>query len=438
MISRCVVNGIKLQISRVNLNCSVLYTNMFYHIINTCEVRLWGVRQQERIRKVLARIGEFNECSDLKQLPENENILLLKADYLYEANVIKKLITQSNKILVSSCVNKTPAAAWIEAPLATEIITMLEGGDFTELSSHLDIVSPLQLTGGYDPRLRKYDLAHVVKVSTQDQRVIENYLYDKSYKGITDLVTKWWWPLPARWFVRKCASMNITPNMVTGFGWLLTIFCGFAFYYGEFIIGLAAAWVMTFLDTVDGKLARVTLQSSKIGHVMDHGLDIIHPPIWYWCWVVGLGISHITFLGIDLPVMSWIWILLTAYIGGRIFEGLFQLLFNDISIFCWKPIDSFHRLVTARRNPCMIMLTLSLILADPELGFMWVVAWSVLSTLFLALRFLYACLVRVISGPLISWVENIEPSVEQSNLAVRLFTGYPALKTIAPLLNKSC
>lgn len=295
-------------------------------------------------------------------------------------------------------------------------------------------MTPKELTGGYDPRLRKYDLAHVVEVTQQDKRTIENYLYDKSYKGITDLVTKWWWPLPARWVVRKCAELNITPNMVTGLGWLLTIFCGFAFYYGEFFIGLCAAWVMTFLDTVDGKLARVTLQSSKVGHVMDHGLDIVHPPIWYWCWLMGADAQEITFLNASMPAMNWMWILFAAYVGGRIFEGLFQLLFNDISIFCWRPIDSFHRLITARRNPCMIMLTLSLIITNVELGFMWVVAWSVLSTLVLAIRFLYACVVRVLSGPLESWVENIEPSVTQSSLAVRLFTGYPALKTIAPLL----
>ena len=82
----------------------------------------------------------------------------------------------------------------------------------------------------------------------------------------------------------------------------------------------------------------------------------------------------------------------------------------------------------------MIMLTLSLLVADAELGLMWVLVWSVLSTVWLAIRFFYACLIRIVSGPIESWVENIEPNVAQSNLAVRLFTGYPALKTIAPLL----
>jgi phosphatidylglycerophosphate synthase len=46
---------------------------------------------------------------------------------------------------------------------------------------------------------------------------------------------------------------------------------------------------MTLLDTVDGKLARVTVASSKFGHVLDHGVDIVHPPFWYLAWGLGLG-----------------------------------------------------------------------------------------------------------------------------------------------------
>jgi len=385
----------------------------------------------------LAKAGDFSEITNLEQQPAGQNILLLRADYLYEANVIQKLIAQSEAILLSSCDQESSAAIWCDGDKATQAIKRLNGESVeTDLDS-LAVYTPQQLTGGYDPRLRKYDLAHVVQVNDNDKTVIENYLYDKSYKGITDLVTKWWWPLPARGVVRMCAAAKITPNMVTGFGWLLTIFSGFAFYYGELVLGLCAAWLMTFLDTVDGKLARVTLQSSKIGHAMDHGLDIIHPPIWYWCWAMGLGLSQITFINITLPVMDWVWVMLAAYVGGRIFEGLFQLLFNDISIFCWKPIDSFHRLITARRNPCIIMLSIALMIADPELGFMWVVAWSVISTLLLASRFLFACVVRVVKGPLESWIENIDPDQANTSLAVRLFTGYPAQKTIAPLLRSS-
>ncbi|MFK7795394.1 MAG: CDP-alcohol phosphatidyltransferase family protein [Gammaproteobacteria bacterium] len=410
---------------------------MVYHIINTCDVALWGVPQVERIRKVLSKAGDFNEITDLTQLSVGQNILFLRADYLYEPNVIQKLIAESEAILLSSCDNKSPSAVWCDSARASQAIKLISGEQSESCLTALTVYTPQQLTGGYDPRLRKYDLAHVVQINNNDKTVIENYLYDKSYKGITDLVTKWWWPLPARAVVRSCAATKITPNMVTGFGWLLTIFSGFAFYYGELMLGLCAAWLMTFLDTVDGKLARVTLQSSKVGHAMDHGLDIIHPPIWYGCWAMGLGLGQVTFSGVTLPMMDWIWVMLAAYIGGRIFEGLFQLLFNDISIFCWKPIDSFHRLITARRNPCIIMLSISVMVSDPELGFMWVVSWSVISTLLLASRFLLACIIRMANGPLESWVENINPDQVNPSLAVKLFTGYPAQKTIAPLLRSA-
>jgi len=388
----------------------------------------------ERIRKVLAKAGDFNEIVDINVLSFEQNILILRADYLYEANVLQKLVTCPEAVLLSSGQQPSPAAVWCSSNKVTHAINLLDQGLPVSELNEITVYTPEQLTGGYDPRLRKYDLAHVVQLNENDKTVIENYLYDKSYKGITDLVTKWWWPLPARGVVRMCANAKITPNMVTGFGWLLTIFSGFAFYYGELVAGLCAAWLMTFLDTVDGKLARVTLQSSKIGHAMDHGLDIIHPPIWYWCWAMGLGVSQIAFMNMTLPVMDWVWVMLAAYVGGRIFEGLFQLFFNDISIFCWKPIDSFHRLVTARRNPCIILLSIAVLVADPELGFMWVVAWSVISTLLLASRFIFACVVRMVKGPLESWVENIDPHQSNAPLAVKLFTGYPAQKTIAPLL----
>ena len=415
---------------------------MFYHIINTCDVALWEVPQLERMQKVLAGAGVDQQAQCIEDIPQEEKVLVLRADYLYEANVIEKLIAYPRAILLSSCQKRLPVACCLPARLASRALSLLNENQHAlmedvTISRH----TPQTLTGGYDPRLRKYDLAHVVNINIKDRRTIENYLYDKSYKGITDLVTKWWWPAPARAAVRLCAQNNITPNRVTGIGWLLALLTGVAFYYGQFASGLISAWLMTFLDTVDGKLARVTLQSSRIGHVMDHGLDIIHPPIWYWCWVLGLGAHQITgeiaFFGASLAVTDWLWIMLAAYVGGRLLEGLFQLLFNDISIFCWQPLDSYHRLITARRNPCLIILSLALMLSDPEAGFVCVVVWSVLSTVLLAIRFLSACLARIRKGRLQSWIAAADPDDPHACLTTRLFTGHPAHKTIAPLLAAS-
>src|SRR3546814_12411784 len=72
---------------------------------------------------------------------------------------------------------------------------------------------------------------------------------------------------------------------------------GAAFYWfaaGQYAIGLVAAWLMTFLDTVDGKLARVTVTHTKFGNVFDHGIDLVHPPFWYWAWMIGLQATGMT------------------------------------------------------------------------------------------------------------------------------------------------
>ena len=417
---------------------TLLYTTMFYHLTNTCDVALWGVAQLERIQKVLARAGVDQQAKCIEDIPQQERVLVLRADYLYEANVIEKLLKCPRAVLLSSAEKPVAVACCLPARLAAQAIALLSGDQNALMKDEtIGRYTPQTLTGAYDPRLRKYDLAHVVNVNIKDRRIIENYLYDKSYKGITDLVTKWWWPAPARAAVRLCAQKNITPNSITSIGWLLTLLTGVAFYHGQFMAGLISAWMMTFLDTVDGKLARVTLQSSRIGHVMDHGLDIIHPPVWYWCWALGAGVSEAAFFGARLAVIDWLWIMLAAYIGGRLFEGLFQLLFNDISIFCWRPLDSYHRLITARRNPCLIVLSLALLLSDLQLGFVCVVIWSVFSTVLLAIRFLSACLARICRGPLQPWVAAVNPDDPHPGLATRLFTGYPAHKTIAPLLAAS-
>src|SRR3546814_10469962 len=90
-----------------------------------------------------------------------------------------------------------------------------------------------------------------------------------TYKGATDLVTKWVWPWPAFHATKLCARLGITPNQVTFASLLLVIAAFYWFWHGNWWPGLLAAWGMTFLDTVDGKLARITLKSSKLGNVFD-------------------------------------------------------------------------------------------------------------------------------------------------------------------------
>src|SRR5690606_2323886 len=145
----------------------------------------------------------------------------------------------------------------------------------------------------------------------------EAQLYGNAYKGITDLVTKWAWPRPARVVVGWCAGAGITPNRVTLFGLLLVVAATCLFYVGAFLLGLVCAWLMTLLDTVDGMLARVMVMRCRCGHILDHDIDMIHPPFWYVAWGCGLGIAGV----MGLPITSWCWLVGIGYVAGRLFEA---------------------------------------------------------------------------------------------------------------------
>jgi len=159
-------------------------------------------------------------------------------------------------------------------------------------------------------------------------------------------VTKWVWPVPARIVTGWCVRLGIVPNTVTALSYLLALVTLLAFGEGAYGLGLSTAWLMTFLDTVDGKLARVTLMTSKVGDRLDHGLDIIHPPLWWVAWAAGLAGPGEIF-GVFAP---WAWIVFVGYVVGRLLEGFFILAFGQ-EMFTWRPFDIRFRLIIARRNP---------------------------------------------------------------------------------------
>jgi len=199
-------------------------------------------------------------------------------------------------------------------------------------------------------------------------RQIENRIFAASYKGATDLVTKWLLPLPARAVTRRLAARGVRPNTVTAISYVLALLVIGLFYQGYFAAGLVAGWLMSFLDTVDGKLARVTLTSSKLGGALDHGLDLVHPPIWWAAWAYGLAADlH----GVELLM----WIIVGGYLAGRLLEGVFLAAFK-FEIFVWRPFDAFFRTIIARRNPNLLLLTAGVLYGRPGDGYAAVAVWT--------------------------------------------------------------
>ena len=238
--------------------------------------------------------------------------------------------------------------------------------------------------------LRKRERPFVLPLVAGDEDVVERAAYDASYKGVTDALTLYLWRRPAFYMTRWAANAGLSPNFVTLVGALMCVAAFFFFWEGRYWAGCAAGFAFMVLDTVDGKLARCTGQSSKWGNIFDHGIDLVHPPFWYWAWAEGLGL-HGPLLAQRYEGLEPVYqaLVLTAivvgYIAQRVIEGIFMRRYG-MHIHVWRPIDSKFRLITARRNPNMVILVASLVFGRPDIGLQLVALWTILSLIFHAVR----------------------------------------------------
>ena len=254
----------------------------------------------------------------------------------------------------------------------------------------MEIAFPTDVLPRYDAKLRKHSPPFVLPADPERTRELEDRIFDAAYKGVTDFVTKWVWPVPAKIVTGWCARFGVSPNTITLLSYGLTLAALLAFWQGDFAAGLVSAWMMTFLDTVDGKLARVTLTSSKLGDVLDHGLDLIHPPFWWAAWGAGLAGAGTLFGEFDV----WVIVVFAGYIVGRLLEGLFILAFGQ-EMFTWRPFDLAFRLVIARRNPNLVLLTAATIVGRPDLGLIAVGIWTLCCILIQSVRIAQATAYRL-------------------------------------------
>jgi phosphatidylglycerophosphate synthase len=356
------------------------------HILGETPLRIWGLPSALRLRRQLERAGAAAAAA--------QRTVWLRADWVYDQAIVQSLAAaREDCALVADdgrCVASSVSAdrrAEAEAALAAYVAP-----------AGVRTVTVAQLASGYDDKLRKREPPYLMALTPQTLPAIERRVFGGAYKGVTDAVTLYLWPAPARAATRFCARHGITPNQVTFASLLLVLAAMWLFWTGRYGVGLVCAWAMTFLDTVDGKLARVTLQSTRFGDIFDHGIDLIHPPFWWWAWLVGLP-------AVGLPVENAP-VVLTAIVAGyivqRLEEGAFIAWFR-MDMHTWQRFDSRFRLITARRNPNLVILTFSSLAGRPDIGIVAVAVWTMLSLFVHTLRIAQAALQRR-EGPLRSWL----------------------------------
>ena len=96
--------------------------------------------------------------------------------------------------------------------------------------------------------------------------------------------------------------------------------------------------------------------------------------------------------------------ILGCYVVQRLIEGTFVRLYGGIHIHVWEKIDSDFRLITARRNPNMVILFVATLLQRPDNGLVAVAWWTVLSCVFHAVRLAQAMARQARGQAITSWL----------------------------------
>jgi phosphatidylglycerophosphate synthase len=370
-------------------------------IVGSGEEKLWSLSLKARLIWQFARAGLVDVLDESAAAKHNGPLILVRGDAVIDQPIIPVLLKRPGFLLLSDDpANPLPIAASVrgtDMPLLVEVLS----GAKSVASAKLLARAPSQLDTDFWKALRKRETPYAMVVTPSNKPAVEWRMFMGTYKGATDLVTKHLWPVPAFHVTRYLAPRGITPNMVTTVGAIMTALAFWFVLKGQFALGLLAAWTMTFLDTVDGKLARTTLTSSKWGDIFDHGLDLLHPPFWYIAWALGLRATGVSWS----PELFWLVIIaiLGGYVLQRLIEGI-SIKWLGLEIHIWRPIDTFFRQITARRNPNLVLLTLFTLIAKPDWGLLAVALWTVACLVLHALQLSQAFVSKRNGGPLSSWM----------------------------------
>jgi phosphatidylglycerophosphate synthase len=355
---------------------------------------LWGMTNGERIRRIAkaAKLG-FGEG-------ETGARLLVDTAFAFDPPLLRYMASKPDHALVRD--DRIVMAHVTDAGRAAEVGSVIHRGEAWTDALGLEAIAHQDGFTLYNEQLRKREQPFLIPLDQANVGKIERASYYAAYKGVTDVLTKYLWPEWALVLTRLCARAGISPNMVTAVGAVFCLLAMWLFGNGHYWTGMAAGLVFMVLDTVDGKLARCTITSSKWGNVFDHGIDLVHPPFWWWAWAMGLSAWNLAYSSRTFAIV--LGVIVGGYILQRAIEGAFMRRFGQMHIHVWEKFDSDFRLITARRNPNMVILFVGTLLGRPDLALIGVAWWTAISLLVHAVRLLQAELRHSRGIPITSWL----------------------------------
>jgi len=342
--------------------------------------------RERRAAKVT--VGDILDCLAAMKIPSDGRILIVFAGFYCDGRLFRSLAqTQTSSALIDS----DPPS--IIAPLLENsdahsvgrllCATLLSSQWFSGKNRVADLAQEIALdvmTGqitsvdaaqqpAYVESMRRNLRPVFFPAPSPERRLLaERFLRDGTQSGVLDFPALVHAPIE-KWIVSHLCRTSITPNQITLGTGILGLSVTLLYAFGHLWVGALLALLIGILDGVDGKLARLKVQTTRIGkgeHLLDYFVEM--------SWWAALA-YHFHATG-QVRYAYVIWLIFFACdslerlakwsVKRRVGRSI-----DDVSRF-----DRFVRYVAGRRNIYTWLFTFCVLAGTPATGFVLLCSWG--------------------------------------------------------------
>jgi hypothetical protein len=227
--------------------------------------------------------------------------------------------------------------------------------------------------------------------------------YDEAFPRVSDALTLYLWRRVAFVPVQRSLAAGIPAQAAIVVEAILATLVFALFWNGRFWAGLIVAVLVMAVGVM-------ALMLSRLGHApsasnrLRVAVELVYPLFWWWAW--GHGLSA---YGRPLaPIYATM--VLGAIVGGTVAIGVVEALafrrFNGMEIHASRPLDTRFRLVSAGRNPNLVILAAALLFRRPESGLVLVAWWTLISLIFHGVRLAQLTEQQARRQKIVSWLDE--------------------------------
>jgi 1L-myo-inositol 1-phosphate cytidylyltransferase / CDP-L-myo-inositol myo-inositolphosphotransferase len=338
-----------------------------------------------------ATIGDIEDCVTAMSVPRGERLLVLFADFYCDARLLRALAeAQRDSVLIDSNPPPVIAPLWRESVSCAALLSSeWFSGENRDRSLREELAS--DLTGGriaaidaaqqeaYLPDMRRSVRPIFFPAPSPENRPLaERLLRDTTQKGVLDFPALAHAPIE-KWIVSHLCRTSITPNQVTLATAVLGIGVTLLYSFGYLLVGALSALVVGILDGVDGKLARLKVQTTKIGKG-EHALDYCIEMSWWAALAYHFHLTGQVRYAYAIWLAFFVFDVLDRLAKWSVERKLARSL-DDVSRF-----DRVVRYVSGRRNIYTWLFAFCLLIGHPALGFVLLSGWGMASAAIHILR----------------------------------------------------